>query len=273
MSKYMFPPFHIPESLFVELKKLGPLLDAAVQVHDLGRRIVADHFHEKPLDSDLKIVAYVIFSKGFKTFQSAMNLCRSGCGSDALSLCASLFENYIDFRYIAAAPVRRSRRYIDYEQVEKYYQLQKVLRHKRLPKGRRAKYRGYESTIRPQTIKLLKYFKDETRGWSQKSLYQRAKAVGAGLEYQELYWVFCGHKHTLPAAIGDLAVGDTELVYGPNIKGVYHGALYSAEYFLKLCNHIQQSLHFGMTSEVRSNWDALMNAAAEVQKACPNLCK
>jgi hypothetical protein len=79
------PLYQIPQFLKDDLTKLGPLFDASFQVHDLGRQIVADHIHGIALSTDFRVVSYIIFTKGFKSIQSAMNLCRSGCGSNALS--------------------------------------------------------------------------------------------------------------------------------------------------------------------------------------------
>jgi hypothetical protein len=191
-----------------------------------------------PCDSDLKRVAYMIYTKGFKTFQAAQTLCRCGYGSDALSLCAVLFENIVDLLYLGQAPKFRPLRYMQYEQVEKYFQTQKVLKKKRLPRGRRKAYLKYARKLDRETVLLRKYFPNPHKGWSQKSLFDRAKSVKAEIAYYERYWIYCGHKHTLPmgalAWIVAPASGGITLRWYPDIKGVYHACLDSAELFVQL---------------------------------------
>jgi Family of unknown function (DUF5677) len=272
MTTHVPPPFQIPQTLLTDLTKLGPLLDAATQAHAFGAEIFTNHIYQKTLDTDFKVVAYILFTKGFKTFQSATNLCRCGCGSDAISLCALLFENYIDLQYITQAPVRRSTRFIQYEGVEKYYHLQKILGKKRLPKGVRKMYRAHERKVAPRVAKLLRHFPNKTKGWSQKSIFERANAVRAQLEYHELYWTFCLHKHTVPAVAGAIASGEAELVYGPNIKGVYEAAWYSALCFVKLCDTYQRALSLGLDSRVKSLLASVSAARDLVFAGHPSLC-
>src|SRR5207247_746021 len=109
---------------------------------------------------------YVLFSKAFATFLAVRNLCLVGCGPDALGLCASLFENLVDFTYIRQAPTSRSRRYVRFEEVDKYYQAQKILQRKRLPKGTRKRYHGYLKFVTPFATKYLKLFPKQRDGWS-----------------------------------------------------------------------------------------------------------
>jgi hypothetical protein len=276
MSAYVPPPFQIPQKLLDDLKKLGPLLDVGTEAVSFGRETIIRYVAGKPLNSDFQVVVRVIFTKGFQTFMAVQNLCRCGCGSDALSLCASLFENYIDLRYIEKAPVVRSRRYIQYEQVEKYYQAQKVLARKRLPKGMRKQFRGYESKLGPQVAKLLKYFPKSSKGWSQRSLYDRAKAIRSDLEYNNLYWIFCGHKHTLPMAVSGFVSGkgnEMDLILGPDIKGVFEAARWSTHYFIGLCDFLQYAYKMSLQSDIQVIGKKFSNAAEQVLKRHPELCE
>ena len=269
------PPFEIPEVLLEELKTLGPLLDLGNETYNFGRSIFEQSLRGKSPDSDFKIVAYLIFTKSFRTFQAVQNLCRCGLGSDAISLCGSLFENYINLRYIEKAPVRRSRRYLQYEQVEKYYQARKVLRRKRLPIGLRKEYRNYESKLDRQVCSLLDYFPKKSLGWSQKKLADRATAVKATLEYDTLYWVFCGHKHTLPMVAADSIfkhTGGLDFLYGASIKGVYHACKHSAEYFLKLCDVFGHIYQLGIRSDFSAMYKRLQKVAEDIFQAHPRLC-
>jgi hypothetical protein len=259
-----------------ELEKLGSLLDISKEAYGLGSAIISQHLVGRSTETDLKIVAYLIFTKGFRTFQSAQNLCRCGLGSDAVALCASLFENYVDLRFIEKAPMRRSRRYMQYEQVEKYYQAQKILSRKRLPKGWRKQYQGYECSLKPQVKALLRHFPSKSKGWSQKSLSYRARQVKAGLEYDSLYWIFCGYKHTLPMVASGLVLeheDGVDLVYGASMKGVYHAARHSTEYFLKLCDLFGYVYNLGIKSDVKTIFDKLTKVADNILQTHPNLCE
>ncbi len=147
--KYVQAPFAIPHDFALELQKAGELLDAGNAAQQIGQTILTEVL-KRGYDSDYKFVAYFIFTKALKSLQSVQLLCRCGYGSDGLSLCAVLFENMIDLLYIGKAPVRRARRYCQYEQVEPYYQARRVLAEKRLPKGRRKAYRRYERDLSSQ---------------------------------------------------------------------------------------------------------------------------
>jgi hypothetical protein len=75
-----------------------------------------------------------------------------------------MFENLVDLKYIAKAPVRRPLRYMQFEQVEKLYQVQKILAHKRLPRGMRQGYTSYWRELQPQVASLLRYFPKKNLG-------------------------------------------------------------------------------------------------------------
>jgi hypothetical protein len=256
--------------------KLGTLLNVGSEGVELGKSVVQDHLVGKSCDSDYKLVSYLIFSKGFKTFQTVQSLCRIGCGADGLSLCASLFENVVDLAYVARAPVRRPRRYIEYEQVGKLQQLTKVLRRKRLPKGLRKQFEAYRENIGPQAQSLSKYFPNASLGWSQKSLYQRAEAVKLDLEYCNNYWVFCGHKHTSPVGATGFVFEHEQgldLIHGPSIKGVYHAAYHSTDYFLKLCLLFGQAHSLPVEDDIVRVAKRLGEAAHSTFVAHPEVCE
>lgn len=276
MGAHVPPPFDIPRGLADDLAKLGSLLDVGRDSTDLGRRVVQEFERKRTLPLDYVTVSYFIFAKCFMTFQTIQTLCRTGCGSDALSLCASLFENCVDLRYIGKAPVLRSRRYMQYEQVEKYHKAQSVLRRKGLPKGRRKKYMEYDKALRPQVAGILRHFPKPQLGWAQKSVRQRAEEVKAGLDYDETYWVYCGHKHTLPMVAQSLVIRHNtgvDLVHGPNIRGVYYAAWHSTDLFLRVCEEFVKVHRFAMSSEVQALTTRLDDAAKQVGRNHPELCQ
>jgi len=274
MDQFVPPLFAIPRELAVELTKMGGLLDACDDAKKLGEAIL-DLLQGRKRDSDYKLVAFMIFAKCFKSFQAAQTLCRCGFGSDALSLCASMFENVVDLLYIRKASVKRSRRYIQFEQVEKLLQAQKVLRKQRLPRGRRKAYRAFERNLSTQVSGLVRHFPNPHTGWSQKSLFQRAKSVRGEIAYYERYWIYCGHKHTLPmAAIGwtvTLPDGKPSLTIGPDIKEVYSGALSSAEEFLRMCKLFDHDLRLGLAAGIAKAETDLERIAVKVRTEHPEL--
>lgn len=279
MPDYVAPPFQIPAALLSDLEKLGAILDLGAEVHQLGLQMIKKANLAragKPFDSDYSVVAYMIFSKAFMTFQAVRNLCLTGCGPDALALGASLFENLVDLSYIRQAPKLRARRYVQYEQVDKYFQAHKVLGRKRLPKGVRQRYRKYVKHLLPQVSKLLRLFPKQRSGWAGKNLRERAKAVKLDLDYDELYYVLCGLKHTLPAgAVGyvfETESGAVDVLQGPSMKGVYFAAFHSTLFFLGIAELFH--LAFDLKSEVqlKSMPKALVEAAENVHKSHPELC-
>lgn len=276
MDEYVSPPFKIPASLLAETKKLGPVLNVGTETAKLGQDLISIFDAQKHKNLDYATISYLIFTQGFRTFSTIQTLCRSGCGSDSLSLCASLFENYVDLCYIGKAPYKHSRRYLQFELVDKYYQARRILKRRRLPKGWRKTYRGYEDTLKPQVAKVLRYFPKEKHksGWSGKSLFARAMAVKHGLYYESLYWVFCAYKHTQPMVAGGI-IQETDqnidLIYSPSLRGVGDAAEYSTSYFLDLCQEFQGKHGLGKDSEIKTLSEELHDALQRVRNAHPGL--
>jgi hypothetical protein len=171
--------------------------------------------------------------------------------------------------------VRRSRRFCQFETVEKFYQAKKVLKQKRLPKGRRKKYTQYLNDLQSQVNGVLKYFNDPRKGWSQKSLFQRAQAVKAGLAYQELYWVFCAHKHTLPMVASGLTENRSDgyflQTYGPDTKGVCDAAEHSTRLFLQICLAVEMEFKLSFRDAIVQETSRLQSTVAALRKAHPDL--
>jgi hypothetical protein len=275
MGGYVHPPFEIPRSLLDDLTRLGPLLDAATAAQRLGQRIFTDLLVGTAIDTNLKIVTYLIFGKAFKSFQAIHNLCLSGCGSDALAMCGTLFENYVDLQYFQQAPILRPKRYIQCEPVEKYLGATKILKVKRLPKGWRKQYTRHKKKLWPDVCHVLRFFKNSSLGWSQKSLRDRAKAARADLEYLTLYWLFCGHKHTLPmAAAGFVFENDDgiDVILGPNISGVYLAEINATSLFVKMLLTFDSVFSLRMNAEIDTVFRSFQRAHEQVARDYPDLC-
>jgi hypothetical protein len=273
-ARYVSAPFAIPADFAAELQKAADLLDAGTKALQTAQSVLAA-IQTAGIDSEHKFVGYFIFAKAFKSAHAVQVLCRCGCGSDGLSLCAVLFENVIDLLYIGMAPVRRSRSYCQFENVDKYFQAHKILGYKRLPRGSRKIYERYERNLLPQVTPLLKYFPKTGKGWAQKSIADRAKAVGAGLAYQELYWIFCAHKHTLPMAATGLTVnmasGESMVTTGPDMKSVCHAAEQSSTLLLQLCSIVDRVFGLSLRSEVDNRSSELQRAVEAVRREHPAL--
>ncbi len=270
-------PFVIPRSLVIELQKAGELLDVGDSAQQIGQKALAE-LQAAGIDSPYKYVALFILSKALKTIQAVQILARCGYGSDGLSLCAVLFENLVDLLYIGLAPARRARRFMQFENVQKYFQACKVLKRKRLPKGRRRQYERYRDALLPEVRPLLKFFetakgKPTAQGWSLKSVSDRAEAVKAGLAYQELYWVFCAHKHTTPmVAVGLIPNATPDLpipTNGPDMAGVCHATEQSIELFLKICLVIEKEFNLSLLVEIERCFGDLQSAVRAVRKQNP----
>jgi hypothetical protein len=277
MNDAVPPPFLIPRSILSDVERLGPLLNVGSEIAALVHTTISRDLAGQSMNScDFKLAAYVLLIKGLKTFHAIQTLCRCGFGSDALALCGSLFENVVDLAYMKLAPVRRPLRFMQHEQVGKYLQLQKSLKQKRLPRGERKTLKRYLTNIAPQVGKLLKYYPDPGSGWAQKSIRQRAKAVGLLFEYENLYWVFCGHKHSLPMAVPGFFVtteDEPESAAGPNARGIYHATLHSTDYLLRLFVLFIQAYSVNKETELKKLAKSLGDAAIEVYQKHPDLCE
>ncbi|MBK5295470.1 MAG: hypothetical protein JJE04_27805 [Acidobacteriia bacterium] len=291
MPEYHNIPVGVPEEVVQNLRKFHELFDVADDVANLGQRILDQLRHERDgtgFHSDLETASYVLFGKGFKTFLASQILCRSGCGADALGLCGSLFENWVDLMYIRQAPVRRAQRYLRYEQIDKYYQALKVLRRKRLPKGTRGQYKGHLSALAPQVKQLLKTFREQscwvkvTRRQAGRvtrrkmGLRDRAEAVKLGVEYDTQYYMLCGFKHTgAAAAFGFMFEHDqgVDVIVGPNVKGVFDAIVHSTRYFLEICGVYQDIHGLGVEAEVNALKQRLIETSDQVVAAHTDLCE
>jgi len=274
-SDYVPVPAAVPREVATEIAKLNDLVGPLNDIKALGTTTLERLL--KKGNSNYKLAAYIVSAKAFKTFQAAQILCLSGYGSDALSLCASLFENVIDLLYMGKAPVLRPLRYVQYEQVEKFLQAEKVLSMKRLPRGRRKRYRAYQRTLAPQTARLLKYFPNRRGGWAQKPLFQRAKALGmvAEVDYNEKYWIYCGHKHTLPMAVSgwtiELPDGRIDMTHGPDSKEVLNGMSESVTRFLQICLVVDDALALRLRPRIEKISKRFKSAIESVAKKYPEL--
>lgn len=267
-------PFSLPIEFVNQMQRANDLFEVGDEAQKLGQDIV-EKMHSNGIESEYTFVANFLLKKALKTMQSAQILCRCGYGSDSMSLCAVLFENLIDLLFISQAPVRRSRRFCQFETVEKYFQAKKVLSQKRLPKGRRKKYLKYLKDLYPQVKGALKYFKDEYKGWSQKSLFKRAQAVKAGLVYQELYWIFCAHKHTLPMVasglVANLSSGYVLQTYGPDTKSVCDATEQSTMLFLQICLAVEMEFKLSFRDAITQVMARLESTVVALRKAQPDL--
>ena len=134
---------------------------------------------------------------------------------------------------------------------------------------------GYLSNIEPQARKLLRYYPSTRSGWAQKSIRERAKAIGLLFEYNDLYWVFCLYKHSLPMAVpGFFVTGEEgpETAAGPSIKGIFHAAYHSTDYLLKLFLLFTWAYSMNKENEIKNPAKALGEAAAQVYQKHPDLC-
>ena len=195
--------------------------------------------------------------------------------ASSLALCASLFENCVDIHFIRKTKRKWADRYFHYEQVEKYYRALRVLREKRLPRGMRKQYARYKSELQPQVEPYLKHFPRKNSGWSQRTLENRAISVGLYWDYLTLYWVFCAHKHTLPMVAGSLLMPTPtgiDLIYAPNVKGVYPALVHSNEYFLSTCAQFDKPFQLGKNQEIVALRAEHDKAAEEVKLRHPEVC-
>jgi hypothetical protein len=171
----------------------------------------------------------------------------------------------------------RSLQFMTYEQVEKYRQCEKLLR-RSLPEDARQDWQLRREALFPQVESVLEHFaakRYEKCGWCGETLRKRSIAVEMDLEYDTFYYIFCGFKHTLPGALSGFMLAHpdgVDAIVGPNIKGVFHAALHSTRYMLRLMDAFQSAFVLGIDAELGPATEALVDAAALVHEAHPDLC-
>jgi hypothetical protein len=108
-------------------------------------------------------------------------------------------------------------------------------------------------------------------------LFGRAKALGvkAEVDYMEKYWIYCGHKHSLPMAVSgwtvELPEGMTDLTYGPDVKEVFNGMRECAELFVQLSLVVDDAFALSLRPHVEKAWQSFNNAAESVAREYPEL--
>ena len=273
MSDYVAPGFGIPTDLSKDLEKLRPVLDVSLEAYELGAHVAEKRLAGDPFTTRHEQVSYMLFAKGFKTFQSTRTLSLSGCGSDALALCAVLFENVVDILYINEDTAARPADFIDFELVEKFRQVEKVLRHPDVSDDVREQHEGYREELEPKVRELQSRFPNRL-GWSQQSLRSRAQAVGLDLDYVRFYFIFCGHKHTLPSAASGFVLsqdGAFDVVRGPHILGVFEALCFSTDWFLRLLDGLQAAFELALAADIGRLRNHLKTCSAEVRQQHPDL--
>ena len=287
MAHYVHVPVKIPASVMGDLKKFGALFDVTGEVAQFGQSMLEQLWQKRegtPFHSDLEATTYVLYGKGFKTFHAARILQLTGCGADVLALSGSLFENLVDLMYIRQAPTRATR-YLHYELIEKYDQMGKVLKRKRLPRGMRKNYRLRQAKLKPQVQRLRQRFPEQScwvklRRKGDKvnrrmNLRDRAEAVKLGVEYDTQYHILCSYKHTRSAAASGFMLmqgQSVDVIVGPSIKGVYNAAVHSTKYFLGLCGVFQDVCRLGKEAAVKALVKKLDETGHRVLVTHPNLC-
>lgn len=276
MNDFVPPAFWIPRSVDEELANAGTLFNVAAKAASLGYEVLRKHVKGREADTDYKKVGYLLFAKGFKTFTSIQNLSRSGCGSDALALCASLFENHVDLLYVGKDPVHRSRIFLQYESVEKYHQAKKILNHPDLDAKQRVYFQDQVKKLDPLVSGLLSQYVNASLGWSQKTLKARAGEVNLGLAYDLLYWIFCTQKHTQPGGATGFVIATRtgfDVVSGPSVRGVGLAVFHSTQSFLLLCSAFEQIYSLDFQAARAQIFSELLSSFNTLESEHPGICE
>lgn len=142
------------------------------------------------MSTDHDLISQFVLGKSATSFAAVRHLCAKGFGPDALVIARSILENAINLAYINRDPEKMSRRFLEYEHVEEYRQLQAL---KDAAHGEMCPSRDEEAAIESEYRKV----KDDYKGpsWSGASIHAMASECGLGLEYAQVYRLASGFVH------------------------------------------------------------------------------
>jgi hypothetical protein len=92
------------------------------------------------------------------------------------------------------------------------------------------------------------------------------------IEYEELYWIFCGYKHTLPAAARGFVVGggpEIDVAVGPSAAGVFDALMHALRYTLRIFALTCEIHNLNFGGDIDRIARAMMMASDRIMQAAP----
>lgn len=142
------------------------------------------------MSTDHELISQFVLGKSATSFAAVGHLCKKGFGPDALVVARSILENAINLAYINRDPEKMCGRFLEFEHVEEYRQLEAL---KDATNGEMRPSPSEEAEIESEYRKV----KDDYKGpsWSGASIQAMASECGLGLEYAQVYRLASGFAH------------------------------------------------------------------------------
>ncbi|MGE5542809.1 MAG: DUF5677 domain-containing protein, partial [Bacillota bacterium] len=127
------------------------------------------------MSSDHEFIAQFVLGKSATSYAAVRHLCQEGFGPDALMIARTIFENAINLAYINRRPEERSRRFLEFEHVEEYRQIEAL---KKAFPGKRVVTAGDEERITDEYEAVKHNYKGAS--WSGETMHAMAMECGLG---------------------------------------------------------------------------------------------
>jgi hypothetical protein len=166
---------------------------------------------EKGLRADDSLIFFTAFAitKTLKTYKAVILLCRNEYGEDAFMLTRTLFELVITTSYILQDKTKkRLLRYLEHDWVirKKMYDYIATKDDLLDKLNQEANSRGETNTIenvKSEYEKVMKKYKYNHTGWSDKSISKMAESVGRIDMYNTVYRLQCMMSHSNARSINE----------------------------------------------------------------------
>ncbi|MBU1033945.1 helix-turn-helix domain-containing protein [Patescibacteria group bacterium] len=171
-------------------------------------RTIIDGYMDKPfsVDSEKRAVAQMFLGKSYKTHDAAITLCEKGFGEDAAIITRSLFENFINLKYILSVEDDGlATRYMEFDFVLQKTMLdyfQKKPNLLKILEERESRPKPDDTdikTINKKSKEVIKKHNFDIRtGWSGKTIKKMASSVGRLEQWETIYRLQCQLSHPSP---------------------------------------------------------------------------
>ncbi|MGE5484723.1 MAG: DUF5677 domain-containing protein [Ignavibacteriales bacterium] len=148
------------------------------------------------MSSDHEFIAQFVLGKSATSYAAVRHLCQEGFGPDALMIARTIFENAINLAYINRRPEERSRRFLEFEHVEEYRQIEAL---KKAFPGKRVVTAGDEERITDEYEAVKHNYKGAS--WSGETMHAMAMECGLGPQYALIYRLASGFVHGGPRSV------------------------------------------------------------------------
>lgn len=243
-------------------------------------RSTADQYLDKPfsVDSARHAIAQMFLGKSYKTHAATLSLCEKGYGEDAAILIRSLFENFINLKYILSAEDdSRAERYLDFDFVlqkmmldyaqDKPELLKMIEEREKRPKPNDMDIKTINSMAKKATDQ---HGFNMVKGWSDKSIKQMSEDIGRGDQYKTVYRLQCQLSHPTPRGMNTYFNRNSEgwvMEIGTNENYIEESLVTAFDFFGSTLDTVGDFLKWNTEQKLS---DLLTRYKAEVERLTSN---